>query len=113
MNCAKWALIAMAGVSPKYCSLNNIFVIDCFRENASDKEVFHAYHRCGVVMLAVVIYNEARELLQLEFRSRTVYRYFGVPARVPEGLLRAPSRGRYFKRGNPWTFSPRAGREGG
>lgn len=46
--------------------------------------------------LAVVVYDEARELLQLEFRSRTVYRYFGVPARVYEGLLRAPSLGRYF-----------------
>ena len=46
--------------------------------------------------LAVVVYDEARELLQVEFRSRNVYRYFGVPARVHEGLLRAPSRGRYF-----------------
>ena len=46
--------------------------------------------------LAVVAYDEAREVLQLEFRSRTVYRYFGVPARVYEGLLRAQSLGRYF-----------------
>jgi KTSC domain-containing protein len=46
--------------------------------------------------LAVVAYDEARELLQLEFRSRTVYRYFGVPARVHGDLLRAPSHGRYF-----------------
>jgi hypothetical protein len=46
--------------------------------------------------LAVVVYDEARKLLQLEFRSRTVYRYFGVPARVQEDLLRAPSQGRYF-----------------
>jgi hypothetical protein len=46
--------------------------------------------------LAVVAYDEARELLQLEFRSRTVYRYFDVPARVHEDLLRAPSQGRYF-----------------
>jgi hypothetical protein len=46
--------------------------------------------------LAVVAYDEARELLQLEFRSRTVYRYFGVPAGVHEDLLRAPSHGRYF-----------------
>jgi len=46
--------------------------------------------------LAVVAYDEVRELLQLEFRSRAVYRYFGVPAKVHEGLLLAPSQGRYF-----------------
>lgn len=46
--------------------------------------------------LATVAYDEARQLLQLEFRSRAVYRYFGVPAIVHEGLLRAPSKGRCF-----------------
>jgi hypothetical protein len=46
--------------------------------------------------LAVVAYDETRELLQLEFRSRAVYRYFDVPDRVHEGLLRAASRGGYF-----------------
>jgi lysyl-tRNA synthetase class 2 len=46
--------------------------------------------------LAVVACDEARELLQLEFCSRALYRYFGVPAKAHEGLLRAPSRGRYF-----------------
>jgi hypothetical protein len=46
--------------------------------------------------LAVVAYDEARGLLRLEFRSRAVYLYFDVPDKVHEGLLRAPSRGRYF-----------------
>ncbi|HUA58234.1 MAG TPA: KTSC domain-containing protein [Verrucomicrobiae bacterium] len=46
--------------------------------------------------LATVAYDDARETLQLEFRSRAVYRYFGVPARVYEALLAAPSKGRYF-----------------
>ena len=32
--------------------------------------------------LATVSYDEARELLQLEFCSRAVYQYFGVPAAV-------------------------------
>ena len=39
-----------------------------------------------------------RYLLQLEFRSRAVYRYFGVPAAVHEALLAAPSKGTYFNR---------------
>ena len=49
--------------------------------------------------LATVAYDDARELLQLEFRSRAIYRYFGVPAAgVHEALLRAPSKGGYFNR---------------
>lgn len=46
--------------------------------------------------LATVAYDEARELLQLEFCSRAVYLYIGVPAAVHEALLAAPSKGRYF-----------------
>lgn len=46
--------------------------------------------------LSTVGYDEAQELLQLEFGSRAVYLYFGVPAAVYEALLGAPSKGRYF-----------------
>lgn len=46
--------------------------------------------------LATVAYDEARKLLQLEFCSRAVYLYFGVPATVYQALLDAPSKGRYF-----------------
>ena len=46
--------------------------------------------------LATVGYDEALELLQVEFRGRAIYRYFGVPAAVHQGLLGAPSKGRYF-----------------
>jgi hypothetical protein len=48
--------------------------------------------------LATVAYDDAQELLQLEFRSRAVYQYYGVPAPVCEALLRAPSKGSYFNR---------------
>ena len=48
--------------------------------------------------LATVAYDEARELLQLEFRSRAIYQYFGVPAAVHASLLRALSKGSYFNR---------------
>jgi hypothetical protein len=41
-------------------------------------------------------YDRTRELLQLEFNSRALYQYFGVPATVHEALLRAPSKGGYF-----------------
>lgn len=50
------------------------------------------------ITLATVVYDDARELLQLEFRSRATYQYFGVPTAVHEALLRAPSKGSYFNR---------------
>ena len=46
--------------------------------------------------LATIAYDRTRELLQLEFSSRAIYQYFGVPATVHEALLRAPSKGGYF-----------------
>jgi len=48
--------------------------------------------------LAALAYDEAHEVLQLEFRSRKIYRYFGVPASVYEGLVAASSKGQYFNR---------------
>lgn len=41
-------------------------------------------------------YDDTREILQLEFRSHAIYRYFGVPGSVYESLVTAPSKGRYF-----------------
>lgn len=46
--------------------------------------------------IATVAYDQARELLQLEFCSRAIYQYVGVPAAVHAALLSAPSKGRYF-----------------
>ena len=48
--------------------------------------------------LAVLAYDDAHEILQLEFRNRAIYRYFGVPAPVYEALLADPSKGKYFNR---------------
>ncbi len=48
--------------------------------------------------LASIAYDGTRELLQVEFSSRALYQYFGVPATVHEALLRAPSKGSYFNR---------------
>jgi len=45
--------------------------------------------------LVTVSYDDTRELLQLEFCSRTVYEYFSVPAAVHQSL-EASSKGRYF-----------------
>jgi hypothetical protein len=47
--------------------------------------------------LTTVAYDPARRWLQLEFRDRTKYRYFGVPAGVHEGLLKAASKASSIK----------------
>ena len=41
-------------------------------------------------------YDEAKQLLELEFRSRAVYRYFNIPASVHARLLNAAFKGAYF-----------------
>jgi hypothetical protein len=46
--------------------------------------------------LATVAYDEAQELLQVEFCGRAIYHYFGVPVAVHRELLGAPSKGSYF-----------------
>ena len=48
--------------------------------------------------LRAVGYDERLGVLRLEFLSRAVYDYFGVPAAVHESLLRAPSIGACFNR---------------
>lgn len=48
--------------------------------------------------LSTIAYDEARNLLQLEFCSGAIYQYFDVPAVVHADLLRAASKGTYFNR---------------
>ncbi len=48
--------------------------------------------------LATVAYDKARGPLQLVYRSRAIYQYFGVAAAVHEDLLGAASKGSYFNR---------------
>ena len=48
--------------------------------------------------LATVAYDCSAQLLRLEFRSRAVYFYFGVPPAIHRGLMAATSKGSYFNR---------------
>jgi hypothetical protein len=48
--------------------------------------------------LRAFAYDDSREILRLEFLSRAIYYYYGVPAAVHEALLGAPSKGSYFNR---------------
>jgi hypothetical protein len=41
-------------------------------------------------------YDQASKVLEIEFPSGGVYRYYGVPSDVNRGLLTANSAGRYF-----------------
>jgi hypothetical protein len=48
--------------------------------------------------LASAAYSSRRRILDLEFRSGAVYRYFDFPRQQYEAFLAADSRGGYFSR---------------
>lgn len=48
--------------------------------------------------LLAFAYDDDRGILQLEFRTRAIYHYYGVPAAIYEALQGAPSKGGYFNR---------------
>ena len=54
--------------------------------------------RVESTILLTLAYDDGRGILQLEFRMRAIYHYYGVPAAVHEALLGAPSKGSYFNR---------------
>jgi len=49
-------------------------------------------------VLAAVGYDAATAVLEIEFTSGDVYRYYAVPARVHRELTAAESPGAYFNR---------------
>jgi lysyl-tRNA synthetase class 2 len=55
----------------------------------------HAWTKESTV-LAAIAYDPGRKLLELTFRTNSVYHYFGVPHETFEALLQAPSKGSYF-----------------
>ena len=61
--------------------------------------------------LAAVGYDAGRKLLELEFSSRAVYHYFGVPAAVHQSLLSASSKGSFFNRSIRGRFPHRRASE--
>ncbi|MFD5214977.1 KTSC domain-containing protein [Microbacterium sp. NPDC058345] len=48
--------------------------------------------------LTSVGYDPAHAVLEIEFRSGDVYRYYAVPPSVHSALMHAPSLGTYFQR---------------
>ncbi|MFE1961400.1 KTSC domain-containing protein [Streptomyces sp. NPDC059479] len=57
-----------------------------------------AVKRVSVVSssLASVGYETQSRTLEVQFKNGGIYRYAGVPEAVHSGLMRAPSKGRYF-----------------
>jgi hypothetical protein len=47
-------------------------------------------------MMASVGYDRTHSTLEIEFRTGHVYRYFAVPHRVFQALMKAESKGRFF-----------------
>jgi hypothetical protein len=48
--------------------------------------------------IASIGYEPAKQILEVEFRSRELYHYYGVPQRVFVQFMKAESKGRYFMR---------------
>jgi hypothetical protein len=48
--------------------------------------------------LLAVDYNPQTRTLTIEFRSGHIYEYYNVPLNIFEGLLAAPSKGRFHHR---------------
>ena len=46
--------------------------------------------------LKSVGYNVDTKILEIEFHNGSVYQYYGVPLNVYEGLMKAPSHGKFF-----------------
>lgn len=58
--------------------------------------------------LAAIGYDLNTQILRIRFNSGSLYEYSGVPKSIYNGLLSAPSKGRYFdqnvkKAGYPYT----------
>ena len=62
------------------------------------KESQEGIHRVAVSSSAMrsVGYDANRNILEIEFPNRTVYRYYNVAPEVHRGLMAADSHGRYF-----------------
>jgi len=41
-------------------------------------------------------YDDNSQILEMEFHSGGIYQYYSVPRTVYEGLVNAPSHGKYF-----------------
>lgn len=48
--------------------------------------------------ISTVTYDGDLEILEVEFRDRSVYQYFGVPAEAHGAFMTAASKGSYFNR---------------
>ncbi len=49
-------------------------------------------------MLVSIGYDEPKRILELEFRSGSVYRYINVPAAIYHEMMAAESKGRFYNR---------------
>lgn len=48
--------------------------------------------------LSSVGYDPTSRMLEVQFRNGSIYRYTNVPYSVHQGLMNAPSKGRYLDR---------------
>jgi hypothetical protein len=67
-------------------------------ETAQDSRIVSRIKRVPVESKAFVAvgYSKRLRALELEFRNGAIYRYLDVPRSVHKGLMRAPSKARFY-----------------
>src|SRR5205085_728599 len=97
-------LLALIGIRPPYrewqeaTTKNHCFRNDMDEENSADKVISLDIERIPVRSsnISSIGYDARSEVLEMAFHSGTEYRYFGVPEHLFQGLMNAPSHGKYF-----------------
>jgi hypothetical protein len=100
----KEKLLALIGIRPPYrewqeaTTKNHCFRNDMDEENSADKVISLEIERIPVRSsnISSIGYDARSEVLEMAFHSGTEYRYFGVPEHLFQGLMNAPSHGKYF-----------------
>jgi hypothetical protein len=81
-------------------------MVFCFRAKGLPREVIpKQIITVGSAALATVGYDDARELLQVEFGGRAIYHYFGVPAAVTPRAVGRAIQGLLLQSGDSRTIS--------
>ena len=72
----------------------------CFRndQELSEREVMIERTSVNSSSISSIGYDSQKQTLEIAFRNRSIYRYFGVPEHLYEGLMNADSHGKYLDR---------------
>jgi hypothetical protein len=100
----KGKLLALIGIRPPYrewleaTTKNHCFRNDVDEEGAPDTVISPEIKRIPVRSsnIASIGYDARSEVLEVAFHSGSIYRYFDIPEYLYDGIMSAPSHGKYL-----------------